>query len=176
MLAAIFGINASLYIRSTTIFRLEVNVRKCCRLHAVRLPTLVVGSLFGAFSRSDSSVTVMLRALTLLMWQDLEGQVAGQGEGMQELAGRTHQLVEENEQARGVTDGRRLFRGLGGRGRGTSVCRSLKLRGARDYGRYLGVLARKRVESMKPRDLGQSLDSSQDFQLSPCLSSQPTPL
>ncbi|CAM9212001.1 unnamed protein product, partial [Laminaria digitata] len=34
--------------------------------------------------------------------EDLEGQVAGQGEGMQELAGRTHQLVEENEQARGL--------------------------------------------------------------------------
>eukprot|EP00904_Undaria_pinnatifida_P010558 jgi/Undpi1/6632/HiC_scaffold_20.g09111.m1 len=32
--------------------------------------------------------------------EDLEGQVAGQGEGMQELAGRTHQLVEENEQLR----------------------------------------------------------------------------
>lgn len=44
----------------------------------------------------------MVRASTLPAWQDLEGQVAGQGEGMQELAGRTHQLVEENEQARGV--------------------------------------------------------------------------
>lgn len=33
--------------------------------------------------------------------QDLEGQVAAQRDGMEELAGRTHQLVEENDTASG---------------------------------------------------------------------------
>eukprot|EP00752_Nemacystus_decipiens_P012773 g11312.t1 len=32
--------------------------------------------------------------------QDLEGQIAAQRDGMEELAGRTHQLVEENDQLR----------------------------------------------------------------------------
>lgn len=34
-------------------------------------------------------------------WQDLEGQIAAQRDGMEELAGRTHQLVEENDQVDG---------------------------------------------------------------------------
>lgn len=33
-----------------------------------------------------------------MLWQDLEGQIAAQRDGMEELAGRTHQLVEENDQ------------------------------------------------------------------------------
>ena len=35
---------------------------------------------------------------TTMLLQDLEGQIAAQRDGMEELAGRTHQLVEENDQ------------------------------------------------------------------------------
>ena len=74
----------------------------------------VVDCRIHSFLRGGTSVTVLRRVLMLSVRQDLEGQVAGQGEGMQELAGRTHQLVEENEQVSSVTDDGRILPGQPG--------------------------------------------------------------
>ena len=113
----------------------------------------MIGPRFRAFffPWRHTTETVIVRISTLPVWQDLEGQVAGQGEGMQELAGRTHQLVEENEQARGVTKRSMLVPArprMGRVGSIPSVCTSWRLHGelaATMEHRYLDVLARKRI-------------------------------
>lgn len=60
--------------------------------------------------RGQRPKVLQKRAIAIAIFfatQDLERQLAAQRDGMEELAGRTHQLVEENDTASGSGD--RLF-------------------------------------------------------------------